>query len=331
MSLNNIEALDSTQIRARGNVFNLGDVIRRYRVLLIGLPGAFTPVDTNVYMPQLFKALPYLDQRLDYIFCIIWNDPFVTKSWVVALDIPKKIKVISDWNGYVTRSLGMEMDASEYYLGPRSKRYAAIYDTGSLLWCAEADDAYPKNIIGALDGFKLLRPSRGKVDPCSRLNLYSPKSKFSPANFRSVSSESDPRATLPEEKVTINKLDLGKIHNDSRSTRSSSNNLNSDDAPHAPQFKNRFGSPRTAATVASRSVSSLPPRVESMWSSESEGGAHLDRRKLVESWTDEDEEEDVADPARSPIGSRDRPRPLRLSSHLSSESALDLIEMRRAK
>jgi len=189
MSLYNIDALDAIKIRARGNVFHLAQVIRNYRVLLIGLPGAFTPVDTNVFIPELISALPFLDKRLDYIFCVLWNDPFVTKSWVLTCNIPKKIKVISDWNGYLTKSLGMEMDANEYYLGTRSKRYAAVYDNGKLLWNAEADNAYPNCIIDAVNSFSNWLPSKAHVDNCSKYSKRSsPKSKFHATNFLAIES-----------------------------------------------------------------------------------------------------------------------------------------------
>lgn len=234
MSLYNIDALDAIKIRARGNVFNLAQLIRNYRVLLIGLPGAFTPVDTNVYIPELIAALPFLDKRLDYIFCVLWNDPFVTKSWVLQCNIPKKVKVIADWNGYLTKSVGMEMDANEYYLGTRSKRYAAIYDNGKLLWNAEADNAYPNYIIDAVNSFDYWLPSKGLVDNCSNYSKRnSPKSKFHAANFLAVESG---------DRLEDNSLEGGCANGVTSLSRGGNcpSSLLSSVAQISPTFKGRF-------------------------------------------------------------------------------------------
>lgn len=58
------------------------------------------------------------------------NDPFVMQAWGESLQVPQGLMMLSDGNGDFSRALGLEMDASAYGMGSRSKRFALFADDG---------------------------------------------------------------------------------------------------------------------------------------------------------------------------------------------------------
>ncbi len=100
------------------------------RVLLIGLPGAFTPTCSNRQLPAFDEmAETFKEQGIDTIYCISVNDAFVMKQWADRLEL-KAITVIPDGSGDFTRRLGMLVRKDNLGFGLRSWRYAAVIDNG---------------------------------------------------------------------------------------------------------------------------------------------------------------------------------------------------------
>ena len=96
------------------------------RVIVFGLPGAFTPTCTMNQLPG-FEA--YHDQLIQYqvddVYCCSVNDTFVMNAWFRELNI-SKVKAIPDGTGSFTRQLGFLVDKSAVGFGLRSWRYAMI-------------------------------------------------------------------------------------------------------------------------------------------------------------------------------------------------------------
>ncbi|WP_458792591.1 redoxin family protein [Yoonia sp. MH D7] len=102
------------------------DLFSGKRVLLIGLPGAFTPTCSNRQLPA-FDELDetFKEQGIDAIYCVSVNDAFVMKQWADHLKL-KNIKMIPDGSGDFTRRLGMLVRKDNLGFGLRSWRYAAV-------------------------------------------------------------------------------------------------------------------------------------------------------------------------------------------------------------
>ena len=64
------------------------------------------------------------------------NDPFVMQAWGKDQHVPDGLQMLADGNGDFTRALGLEMDASGYGMGLRSRRYALYAEDGVVkgLW-----------------------------------------------------------------------------------------------------------------------------------------------------------------------------------------------------
>jgi len=61
------------------------DYFKGKRVVLFGLPGAFTPLCSSQMVPGYDKARPeLLELGIDEVYCISVNDAFVMRQWGLA-------------------------------------------------------------------------------------------------------------------------------------------------------------------------------------------------------------------------------------------------------
>lgn len=99
------------------------------RVVLFGLPGAFTPTCSNEQLPKFEEMYDDLiDAGVVDVFCTSVNDPFVMNAWFDSLDI-KKVKSVPDGNGDLAQGLGMYVAKRNLNFGHRSWRYAMVINT----------------------------------------------------------------------------------------------------------------------------------------------------------------------------------------------------------
>src|SRR5262245_39284884 len=107
------------------------DVFKGKKVVLFSVPGAFTPTCSKKHLPGYLERYQEFKQKgIDTIACLAVNDPFVMDAWSKAQGAEGKVLMLSDGNAEFTRQLGLEMDASKYGMGTRSKRFSAIVEDG---------------------------------------------------------------------------------------------------------------------------------------------------------------------------------------------------------
>jgi peroxiredoxin len=100
------------------------------RVIIFGLPGAFTPTCSSQQVPGYegnYKKFQSL--KIDEIYCISVNDCFVMAEWRESLGT-ENIKFLPDGNGEFTHKFGAECKKSNLGFGYRSWRYAAVLNDG---------------------------------------------------------------------------------------------------------------------------------------------------------------------------------------------------------
>ena len=106
------------------------DLFMSKRVVVFGLPGAFTPTCSSKQLPGFEKNYAKIKKLgIDEIYCTSVNDGFVMGAWFKDLGI-KKVKWLADGNGVIADSLGMLVEKSNLGFGMRSWRYAAIIRNG---------------------------------------------------------------------------------------------------------------------------------------------------------------------------------------------------------
>ena len=101
------------------------------RVVIFGLPGAFTPTCSARHVPGYIDAADALfSAGIDEIWCVSVNDAFVMNAWGRDLQAAGKVKMIADGSARFTQALGLDQDLSERGMGIRSQRYAMVVDNG---------------------------------------------------------------------------------------------------------------------------------------------------------------------------------------------------------
>jgi peroxiredoxin len=101
------------------------------KVVLFAVPGAYTPTCSAKHLPGFIaKAGEIRARGVDEIVCLSVNDAFVMGAWGKAHDAGDKVTLVADGNGDFSRSVGLDFDGSNFGMGLRSQRYAAIVEDG---------------------------------------------------------------------------------------------------------------------------------------------------------------------------------------------------------
>jgi peroxiredoxin len=106
-------------------------LLKGKKVVLFGLPGAFTPVCSANHLPGFVaKADDLKAKGIDEIACISVNDPFVMQAWGRQHGADGKVTMLADADGLFTRAIGLNLDLPEYGLSGRSERYSMVVEDG---------------------------------------------------------------------------------------------------------------------------------------------------------------------------------------------------------
>ena len=105
-------------------------------VVLFSVPGAFTPTCSAKHLPGFVEKLDQFKQRGIEVACVAVNDAFVMDAWAKQQHAPSELTMLADGNGAFAKALGLEMDASAFGMGLRSKRFALYAEDGVVkkLW-----------------------------------------------------------------------------------------------------------------------------------------------------------------------------------------------------
>ena len=100
------------------------------KVVLFAVPGAFTPGCPVTHLPgYVVNADKIKAKGVDTIACMSVNDAFVMGAWGKSQNA-EELLMLADGNGDLTQALGLELDASGFGMGKRSRRFAMIVENG---------------------------------------------------------------------------------------------------------------------------------------------------------------------------------------------------------
>jgi peroxiredoxin len=101
------------------------------KIVLFGLPGAFTPTCHKNHLPGfLAHEQAFKDKGVDVVAMTSVNDHHVLAAWSKATGADGKIKFLADGNGEFAKAAGLDFDATGGGLGLRSKRYSMLVEDG---------------------------------------------------------------------------------------------------------------------------------------------------------------------------------------------------------
>jgi len=101
------------------------------RIVLFGLPGAFTPTCHKNHLPGfLAEEAAFKAKGIDAIAMTAVNDHYVLAAWAKATGAEGHIDFLADGAGDFAKAAGLSFDASPNGLGLRSRRYSALIEDG---------------------------------------------------------------------------------------------------------------------------------------------------------------------------------------------------------
>ena len=113
---------------------SIKQIVGDEKVVLFGLPGAFTPTCSAVHLPGFIKLTDQLKEKnIKKVICISVNDPFVMDAWGKIHNVKDKILMVGDSKGDFTKNIGAQLNLSNRGLEIRSSRYAMLVEKGNVL------------------------------------------------------------------------------------------------------------------------------------------------------------------------------------------------------
>ena len=117
-------------------------IVGNDKVILFGLPGAFTPTCSAKHLPGFLKATDQLKEKnIEKIICVSVNDPFVMDAWGKTHNVENKILMVGDYKADFTKNIGAQLDLNKRGLGIRSSRYTMLVEKGNIVKIAEEEVA----------------------------------------------------------------------------------------------------------------------------------------------------------------------------------------------
>jgi Peroxiredoxin len=101
------------------------------KVVIFGLPGAYTPTCSAAHVPGYLKHYDQLKAKgVDTIVCMAVNDGFVMGAWGRSLGVGDKIRMLGDGSAAYTRALDLVLDLTDKGMGVRCQRFSLLVEDG---------------------------------------------------------------------------------------------------------------------------------------------------------------------------------------------------------
>ncbi|QQA42614.1 peroxiredoxin [Pelagovum pacificum] len=110
----------------------LGPKLKGRKVVIFGLPGAYTGTCTTAHVPSFIRTIDQLKEKgVDEVICTSVNDPFVMQAWGESTGASDAgITMLADADGAFAKAIGMAFDAPPAGFYGRSQRYALMAEDG---------------------------------------------------------------------------------------------------------------------------------------------------------------------------------------------------------
>jgi peroxiredoxin len=113
------------------NSFKVSDLVKGKKIVIFGLPGAFTPTCSAKHVPGYIEHADALKAKgVDEIWCVAVNDAFVMGAWGREQKSTGVVRMMGDGSASFTKAVGLELDLTERGMGIRSRRYSMLVDDG---------------------------------------------------------------------------------------------------------------------------------------------------------------------------------------------------------
>jgi len=101
------------------------------RIVVFGLPGAYTPTCSAKHLPGYVANLDALKARgVDEVWCVSAYYGYVTAACGREQGANGKLRMLGDGNAELTKKLGLDRDLAKDGMGIRSRRFSLLVDDG---------------------------------------------------------------------------------------------------------------------------------------------------------------------------------------------------------
>jgi glutaredoxin/glutathione-dependent peroxiredoxin len=112
---------------------SVAEATRGKKIVVFGLPGAYTPTCSAKHVPGFVGAHDQLKTLgVDEIWCVSVNDGYVMAAWGRDEKALGKVRMLGDGSADWTRKLGLEQDLSAAGMGLRTRRFSMYVDDGTV-------------------------------------------------------------------------------------------------------------------------------------------------------------------------------------------------------
>ncbi len=121
------------RIGAQGpETVQMADLTKGRKVVIFGLPGAYTSTCTSAHMPSFIRTKAGFDEKgVDEVICVSVNDPFVMQTWGAETGGTEAgITLLGDASATFTKAIGLNFTAEPVGFYDRSRRYALYAEDG---------------------------------------------------------------------------------------------------------------------------------------------------------------------------------------------------------
>ncbi|RIA93748.1 redoxin domain-containing protein [Glomus cerebriforme] len=105
------------------------DIFSGKKVVLFGIPGAYTSLCSSKHLPQFVDKSDALKAKgVDTIACTAVNDPYVLREWAISRNNHGKVLMLGDGEASFHGELGLLQKIPLF--GERGVRYSMYVDNG---------------------------------------------------------------------------------------------------------------------------------------------------------------------------------------------------------
>jgi len=113
------------------NAVKVEDLTHGKKVVIFGLPGAFTPTCSAKHVPSYLSNYAALKAKgVDTVACMSVNDAFVMGAWARDQHTGDKVRMLADGSAAYAKALGLEFDLTARGMGMRCQRFSMLIDNG---------------------------------------------------------------------------------------------------------------------------------------------------------------------------------------------------------
>jgi peroxiredoxin len=110
---------------------SVAEATKGKRVVIFGLPGAYTPTCSAKHVPGYVANLDALRaKKVDEVWCLSVNDGYVMAAWGREQNAIGKVRMLGDGNAELTKKLGLDVDLTKSGMGVRMRRFSMLVDDG---------------------------------------------------------------------------------------------------------------------------------------------------------------------------------------------------------